>query len=344
MSNKRYTLDDSPRSTFIVPPKRLKPVVGAFGVSEGEDSGAATNAPSSAISAPNSATNAPVSTADLTQGELMLDLSSLNLPSPRLSVAPSGTNKATVRVDLKDNMRQTNQPTQAPAATNAPTTPSAPSQTVPKPEGTPRAVEGEMGIASTVIDRVMRSEGKTAVQSGKREYFGFRADHPSFGRIQSTIKQYGIDSPQTREVVGGLLTQRAKTVGADKFTDPGVQGAILSIAHMRGEGGAQAILNAVAGAAITKSGKLTNETVNAINSMSPTEFQDRLRQVREQYDRQVYGNVRDSVVVNGKTVTGNWWELFGKGLTNRYDRERNEFLALSQPVTTPEIKMAMRKP
>jgi hypothetical protein len=335
MSTNRYTLFQSPRDSFVVPPKRLKPVVGAFGVSEGEDSGSPTNAPSSAISASNQATNAPVSAPTLTNGELMLDLSSLNLPSPRLSVAPSGTNQATVRVDLKDNMRQTNAPTQAPAPSN---------QTIPKPPGTPRAVEGEMGIASTVIDRVMKSEGKTAVQSGKREYFGFRADHPAFGKIQTTVKQYGVDSAQTRELVGTLLRQRAKTVGADKFTDPGVQGAVLSIAHMRGEGGAQAILNSVAGAPITKSGKLSNETVNAINSMSPTEFQDRLRMVREQYDKQVYGNKTDSVVINGRTVTGNWWDLFGKGLINRYDRERNEFVAMSQPITTPPVQVAMRKP
>jgi hypothetical protein len=221
------------------------------------------------------------------------------------------------------------------------TTTNPPVDRIPKPQGTPRAVDGEMGIASTVIDRVMKSEGKSAVQSGKKEYFGFRADHPAFGRIQKAVKQYGIDSTQTREIVGTLLTQRAKTVGADKFTDPGVQGAILSIAHMRGEGGAQAILNSVAGAPITKSGKLSNETINMINSMTPQEFQDRLRQVREQYDKKVYGNVQDSVVINGRTVRGNWWDLFGKGLINRYDRERNEFLAMGQPVTTPEISVAL---
>jgi len=329
MSTNRYTLFESPRDSFMVPPKRLKPVVGAFGISEGEDSGSPTNAPSRAISAPNQATNTPVQMPDLTNGELRLDLSSLNLPSPRLSVAPSGTNQATVRVDLQDTMRKTN------------TTTNPPVDRIPKPQGTPRAVDGEMGIASTVIDRVMKSEGKSAVQSGKKEYFGFRADHPAFGRIQKAVKQYGIDSTQTREIVGTLLTQRAKTVGADKFTDPGVQGAILSIAHMRGEGGAQAILNSVAGAPITKSGKLSNETINMINSMTPQEFQDRLRQVREQYDKKVYGNVQDSVVINGRTVRGNWWDLFGKGLINRYDRERNEFLAMGQPVTTPEISVAL---
>lgn len=331
----RYSLFESPRDSFMVPPKRLKPVVGAFGVSEGESGGQATNAPSRAISAPNSATNTPVSMPNLTNGELRLDLSSLNLPSPRLSVAPTGTNQATVRVDLQDTMRQTNPPTR-PA--------SQPSQTLPKPQGTPRAVEGDTAIASSVIDRVMKSEGKSAVQSGKKEYFGFRQDHAAFKTIQATVQKFGIDSPETRQLVGNLLTQRAKTVGADKFTDPGTQAAILSIAHMRGEGGAQAILNSVAGAPITKSGKLSNETINAINAMNPQEFQDKLRQVREQYDRQVYGNVRDSVVIGGRSVSGNWWDLFGKGLINRYDRERQEYLALSQPVTTPKIQIASKQP
>jgi len=326
----RKTLSESPRDSFVVPPKRLKPVAGAFGASEGEDSGPAATAPSTAISAPNLTTNTPVQTPTLTSGELRLDLSSLNLPSPRLSVSPSGTNQATVRLDLQDNMKPTNAPTNPPS-----------DKMTPKPQGTPRAVEGDKTIASTVIDRVMKSEGASAIQSGKKEYFGFRSDHPAFGKIQSTVKQYGANSTQTRELVGGLLTQRAKTVGADKFTDAGVQGAILSIAHMRGEGGAQAILNSVAGAPITKSGKVTNETVNMINSMSPQEFQDKLRQVREQYDKQVYGNVKDSVVIKGRTVKGNWWDLFGKGLINRYDREQKEFLALSQPVTTPTVQVAL---
>jgi type VI secretion system secreted protein VgrG len=223
--------------------------------------------------------------------------------------------------------------------TNTPTTPPS-NKIIPKPPGTPSAVEGSKSIAAAVIDRVMKSEGASAVQSGKKEYFGFRSDHPAFGKIQGTVKQYGANSPQTRELVGGLLTQRAKTVGADKFNDAGVQGAILSIAHMRGEGGAQAVLNSVAGAPITKSGKLSNDTVNMINSMNPQEFQDKLRQVREQYDKQIYGNSKDSVVLNGRTVSGNWWDLFGKGLINRYNREQKEFLALSQPVTTPTIQVA----
>lgn len=338
VNTNRYTLFEDPRGSFKFPSKRLtpqsqtpqkspqEPVVGAFGAVEGGDSGSATNAPSRAISGSNLPT--------LTQGELRLDLSSLNLPSPRLSVTPGttpqGTNQATVRVDLERTMRQTN-----PALATT-------YNKIPTADASAPVAGGQLGVSQTVIDRILKSEGQTAVQSGMREYFGFRSNHPAFNKIQSAVRQYGVSAPQTRELVSSLIVQRARTVGADKFTDPGVQAAILSIAHMRGEGGAQAILNSVAGAPIIKSGKLSNETVNSINSMNPQEFQDKLRQVREMYDKQIYGNKTDSVVINGKTVTGNWWDLFGKGLVNRYDRERNEFSALSMPAKSISPQIASR--
>jgi type VI secretion system secreted protein VgrG len=197
-------------------------------------------------------------------------------------------------------------------------------------------------IATVVVDRIMKSEGKTAIQSGRKEYFGFREGNPGFKELTNSISKFGIDSQQTKQLVTTLLTKRAKTVGADKFSDPSVQASILSIAHMRGEGGAQAILNSVAGSPIKRSAKLTNNTVDMINSMSPSEFQDRLRQVRETYDKQIYGNKTDSITRNGKTVTGKWWDLFGKGLTSRYDMERQEFLKLSprmaQGLTTAQLQ------
>jgi hypothetical protein len=234
-------------------------------------------------------------------------------------------------LDLEKTMRQTN-PALSTTYNKLPTT--APASTA--------QTGGQLGVSQTVIDRILKSEGASAVQSGMKEYFGFRSNHPSFNKIQSAVRQYGVTAPQTKELVSGLIVQRARTVGADKFNDPGVQAAILSIAHMRGEGGAQAILNSVAGAPITKSGKLSNETINSINSMNGQEFQDKLRQVREMYDKQVYGNKSDSVVVNGKTVTGNWWDLFGKGLVNRYDRERNEFSSLSFPAKSISPQVASR--
>lgn len=333
----RKTLLDnySPRNSFIVPPKRLKPVVGAFGVSEGEDSGAATNAPSSPISAPNSAIVEPNQTAQQGQeGSLRLDLSSLNLPSPRLSVKPNGPNQATIRLDLEDQMRQTNPRQTQPSVTPPQQTSASPAASLGQPA---------QGVNQSVVERIMQSEGVSATQSGLKEYFGFRENHPAFNTVKNAVTQFGPTSPQTKEVVGALIRQRASTVGADKFKDAGVQGAVMSIAHMRGEGGAQAILNSVAGAPIKKSGKLTNETINAINSMDPREFQEKLRVVREQYDKQIYGDKKDSVVTNGKTVTGRWWDLFGKGLINRYEREKQEFTALSQSARGASPEIAFRK-
>jgi len=190
---------------------------------------------------------------------------------------------------------------------------------------------GGVELSQAVINSIMRSEGRTGIQSGIREYFGFRAGTRQFKEIQMMVNKFGSDSPVTKGLVGQLLTERATNAGALNFKDPGVQAAVMSMAHMRGEGGAQAILNSVAGQSIKESGKLTQSTINKINTMDPLLFQSMLRQKRLEYDKAIYGNKIDSTVIKGRTVTGKWWDLFGKGLTNRYEREQEFFSSLSVP-------------
>lgn len=333
----------TPVNTFVPPPKRLSvpvqnaPISQNTGVETTGNSQGTTPTPTNVTTGPTDANQA-----NPTQGNMTLDLSRLGLASPTISVQRTGDNSIQASVGLTNtnttmnpNLRQTNPPVKA--------TP-APAPAVPQPTPAPMSVpKGGVGtVASVVVDRIMKSEGKTAVQSGRKEYFGFREGNPGFKELTNSVSKFGIDSQETKQLVTTLLTKRAKTVGADKFSDPGVQASILSVAHMRGEGGAQAILNSVAGAPIKKSAKLTNNTVDMINSMSPSEFQDRLRQVRETYDKQIYGDKTDSITRNGKTVTGKWWDLFGKGLTSRYDMERQEFLKLSprmtQGLTTAQLQ------
>lgn len=187
------------------------------------------------------------------------------------------------------------------------------------------------GLSQAVINSIMRSEGKMGIQSGRQEYFGFRSGTRQFREIQMVAQRFGLDSPVTRDLVGQLLTERATKAGALNFSDAGVQAAVMSMAHMRGEGGAQAILNSVAGLPIQKSAKLTQSTIDKINMMDPLVFQSALKQKRLAYDKAIYGDRMDSVVVRGQTKTGRWWDLFGKGLTRRYEMEQELFSGLSVP-------------
>lgn len=91
-------------------------------------------------------------------------------------------------------------------------------------------------LASSVIERILKSEGPMTIQSGKKEYYGFREDHPNFPAIHKLVLVHGAESPQVKDFVSDLIRQRAEKAGALNFSSPGVQAAILSIAHMRGEG------------------------------------------------------------------------------------------------------------
>lgn len=70
-------------------------------------------------------------------------------------------------------------------------------------------------------------------------------------------KKYGIGSPEEFEEVSKAMTASAKAAGALNFSDPVKQAAIISLAHMRGPAGAQAILNSMAPGKIVKADVLT---------------------------------------------------------------------------------------
>jgi len=187
-----------------------------------------------------------------------------------------------------------------------------------------------LSLDPTIVDRIMKSEGGFTIQSGKKEYFGFREDHKDFPSIHKLVRAHGIDSKEVKNRISELLNERAINAGAILFSNPGVQASIMSVAHLRGEGGCRAILNSIAGMPIeTSSQTIKPQTIDIINRMTNLEFQNKLREVREEYDKKTYGDRIDTIVVKGTIVKGNWWALFGSGLKKRYDRERQEFLALA---------------
>jgi hypothetical protein len=159
-----------------------------------------------------------------------------------------------------------------------------------------------------VVDSIMRSEGATGEQGGVPEAYGFRQNmHNGYDRIIAAREQYGQGSAEERAVVSDLMTANARSAGALNFTDAGTQAAIMSGAHMRGAGGVRAIQH--------------------VQGLSPQDFQQQFHDARIEYDRQVYGGT--TTTQGGHTA--NWWDRYGNGLTQRYDREQNEFLGLSQP-------------
>ncbi|MCR6488016.1 hypothetical protein M8542_34845 [Amycolatopsis sp. OK19-0408] len=180
-----------------------------------------------------------------------------------------------------------------------------------------------------VVDSIMQSEGATGEQGGVPEAYGFRQNmHNGYDRIIAAREQYGQGSAEERAVVSDLMTANARTAGALNFTDPGTQAAIMSGAHMRGAGGVRAILNHMGGDDIVQSSRtLSDAAVQHAQGLTPQQFQQEFHDARIEYDRQVYG---DTTTRQGGH-TQNWWDRYGNGLTQRYDREQNEFLQLSQP-------------
>lgn len=180
-----------------------------------------------------------------------------------------------------------------------------------------------------VVDSIMRSEGATGEQGGVPEAYGFRQNmHNGYDRIMAAREQYGIGSAEERAVVSDLMTANARTAGALNFTDPGTQAAIMSGAHMRGAGGVRAILNHMAGDDIVRSSRtLSDAAIQHAQGLTPEQFQQEFHDARIEYDRQIYG---DTTTRQGGH-TQNWWDRYGNGLTQRYDREQNEFLGLSRP-------------
>jgi uncharacterized protein YukE len=181
-------------------------------------------------------------------------------------------------------------------------------------------------LAPAVVDRIMQAEGATGEQGGVPEAYGFRQNmHNGYDQIMAARAQYGLGSPQEHQVVADLLENNARAAGALNFTDPGVQAAVMSAAHMRGVGGAQAILNSVGGDPIQRTGTLSQSTIDTIQNMPPDQFQQQFHDTRLQYDQTIYGNT--TTHQGGQTDT--WWHRYGNGLTNRYNAEQQQYLNLS---------------
>ncbi|WP_370935987.1 hypothetical protein [Amycolatopsis sp. cg13] len=179
-----------------------------------------------------------------------------------------------------------------------------------------------------VVDSIMRSEGATGEQGGVPEAYGFRRNmHNGYDQIMAARQQYGIGSAEEHAVVAQLMTANARHAGALEFSDAGTQAAIMSGAHMRGAGGVRAILNHMGGADIVQSARtLDPAAVQQLRGLSPQEFQQQFHDARIEYDREIYGDT--TTRQNGHTQ--NWWDRYGNGLTQRYDREQQEFLRLSR--------------
>ncbi|MBN6035345.1 hypothetical protein [Amycolatopsis sp. 195334CR] len=178
-----------------------------------------------------------------------------------------------------------------------------------------------------VVESIMRSEGASGEQGGRQEAYGFREGNgTAYREIMEARRLHGQGSAEEIAVVTRHMSDSARQAGALNFTDAGVQAAIMSGAHMRGVGGVQAILNSMAGADIVRSGQLTPETIQHIQGLSSEQFQQQFRDTRLEYDREIYG---DTTTRQGGQVQ-NWWDRYGNGLTQRYDREQQEFLGLAR--------------
>ena len=178
-----------------------------------------------------------------------------------------------------------------------------------------------------VVRSIMASEGVFHRQGGIPEAYGFRQGNgPAYEDIMAARNKYGVGSEQEFSVVSKYMNQSAIKAGALNFSDLGKQAAVMSLAHMRGVGGAQAILNSMQSGEVARSAKLTHDTIDKLENMSPGEFQSQLVEARSTYDEVIYGDTITKV----KGVKMTWSEAYSKGLNNRYIRESGEFLKLSK--------------
>jgi hypothetical protein len=207
------------------------------------------------------------------------------------------------------------------AANAANQTPATPATQTPP-------VQTHTNLSDAVVNSIMTSEGAGGEQGGVSEAYGFRqSSHNGYDQIMAARNTYGQGSPEEHAVVADLLSQHARQAGAMDFTDPGVQGAIASSAHMRGIGGTRAILNSmVTGDVHTSAASVAPENLSTLQQMTPDQFQQSFRDARVTYDQTVYGNT----VTHQGGHTDTWWHRYGGGLTSRYDREQQLFNGISQ--------------
>ncbi len=125
-------------------------------------------------------------------------------------------------------------------------------------------------------------------------------------------------------MVSKYMNESARKAGALNFSDPEKQAAVMSLAHMRGVGEAQAILNSMVSGDFVKSSKITSENAELLESLSPKDFREQLKNARITYDNIIYGKTMTSV--DGIRMT--WSEAYNKGLQVRYEREAAEFMKL----------------
>jgi uncharacterized protein YukE len=206
------------------------------------------------------------------------------------------------------------------------TTPATTPATQPATPAAQPAAPAPVHLNSQVVDSIMRSEGASGEQGGVPEAYGFRQNmHNGYDQIMAARAQYGQGSPEEHAVVTQLLEQKAAAAGALNFTDPGEQAAIMSAAHMRGVGGARAILNSMVSGDVQQSAQLDPNAVTSLQQLSPTDFQQQFHDARITYDQTIYGNT----TTHQGGVTANWWDRYGNGLVSRYDREQQQFQNLS---------------
>ena len=204
---------------------------------------------------------------------------------------------------------------------DAPQEPAAPEEKAPAAD-----LETKHQMLLKTADRVMNWEGRADVQDGRPEIYGFRqGQDPEYPSL-SEARIRGDEDTVRRIATQGLLN-RAYQAGAGKLANPALKAQLLSLADLRGPGGAAAIMNAVGDMPLQEAAKTIDpEAAAKINKMPLDKVLRRVRIAREIYDKAVYGD-RHSTHGN---QSGRWWDLYGAGLQNRYDQEQKFFSSLAK--------------
>jgi peptidoglycan hydrolase-like protein with peptidoglycan-binding domain len=186
-------------------------------------------------------------------------------------------------------------------------------------------------VDPAVVQSIMNSESSTGAihyQNGTPEIYGFRqSSHNGYDAILAARDQFGQGSAGEQAAVTQAITNEANQVGATQFSDPGIQAALISSAHMRGPGGTMAMLNSMASGqpSTYADGHLAPGTVSTLRQLTPDQFQQQFHDARENYDLDYYidgGRVAQGA--HGSIPTSDW-----AGLQARYDREQQQYGQMS---------------